>query len=44
MAVTGLVPVLCGVKKDHNLLDPFYVCLAWKIHKPLGVVGKLDFR
>jgi hypothetical protein len=39
MAVTGLVHVLCGVKKDYNLLEPFYVCLAGKIHKPLGVVG-----
>lgn len=39
MAVTGLVPVLYGIKKDYNLLDPFYVCLARTIHKPLGMVG-----
>jgi len=35
----GVVPVLCGVKMDYNLLDPFYVCLAMKIHKTLGMVG-----
>lgn len=39
MAVTGISACFMWCKKYCNLLDPFYVCLARKIHKPLGMAG-----